>query len=189
MKDKEIKSSFDKLNDRQKDFVLNYIRCRVATKAYLEAYSTEEKPLDYASAGQSAYNLLKITEIREAINEKIMGIWDTKEKEIGKIFDEFIALGFSDINNVMELKDGVLIPRDFDSIDTRAIKKIKIKRVKEESFKTEDKSVETDIVEIELHDKRGSLAELADILGLKKTQIEIKNPGPINITVNGVKVE
>ena len=162
-KDKENKTAFDKLNDNQKQFVLNYIKSRVATTAYLDAYSTGKKKLKYDAAGASAYKLLKNTQIQEAISEKINAIWDSREKEIGKIFDEFIALGFSDINNLMDHKDGNLIVKDFDEIDTRAIKKIKIKRVKEESFRTEEKSVETDIVEIELHDKKGSLAELTEL--------------------------
>lgn len=178
-KDKENKTAFDKLNDNQKQFVLNYIKSRVATTAYLEAYSTDKKKLKYDVAGANAYKLLKIPQIQEAISEKINAIWESREKEIGKIFDEFIALGFSDINNLMDHKDGNLTVKDFNDIDTRAIKKIKIKRVKEESFKTEERSVETDIVEIELHDKKGSLAELADILGLKKQQIELSGTGTV----------
>lgn len=169
---KPIEKAFDKLNDNQKAFVLNYIKCRVATKAYLEAYSSEENPLNYDNAAIMASNLLRNIKVSNAIDEKLNEIWNNKEEEIGKIFDEFIALGFSDINNFMDHKDGNLTVKDFNDIDTRAIKKIKIRRVKEESFKTEEKSVETDIVEIELHDKKGSLAELADILNLKKQQIE-----------------
>lgn len=165
--------AFDKLNDRQKDFVLNYIRCRIKAKAYLAAYSDKETPLDYTSAAASANNLLKNTYIQDAIKEKINEIWNEKEKEIGSIFDELKALGYSDINNVMEYKDGMLIPRNFDEIDTRAIKKIKIRRVKEGSKNTDDVNVETDIIEIELHDKKGSLAELADILGIKKKQVDL----------------
>lgn len=164
---------FDKLNDRQKDFVLNYIRCRVATKAYLEAYAGEENTLDYEVAKAAASRLLTDVNVRESIKEKINEIWNEKEKEIGSIFDELKALGYSDINNVMEYKDGMLIPRNFDEIDTRAIKKIKIRRVKEDSKSTDDVNIETDIIEIELHDKKGSLAELADILGIKKKQVDL----------------
>lgn len=172
-KEKENKTAFDKLNNNQKQFVLNYIKSRVATTAYLDAYSTGKKKLKYDVAGASAYKLLKNVQIQEAIKEKLTEIWENREKEIGSIFDEFIALGFSDINNFMDHKDGNLTIKDFDKIDTRAIKKIKIKRMKEESFETEEKSIETDIIEIELHDKKGSLAELADILGLKKYQIDL----------------
>ncbi len=184
----EIKA-FDKLNDRQKDFVLNYIRCRVATKAYLEAYSGETNELDYESAAAMASRLLNNVNISEAIREKINEIWNEKEKEIGSIFDELKALGYSDINNVMEYKDGMLIPRDFDKIDTRAIKKIKIKRIKESYSEDEEVTTATDIIEIELHDKKGSLAELADILGIKKKQLEISGAGFVNIIVEGVTPE
>jgi len=166
--------AFDKLNDRQKDFVLNYIRCRVATKAYLEAYDSDESPIDYDTAKVNASKLLTNTNIREAIKEKINEIWNEKEKEIGSIFDELKALGYSDINNVMEYKDGMLIPRDFDKIDTRAIKKIKIKRIKESYSEDEEVTTATDIIEIELHDKKGSLAELTSILGMKEQKVSVK---------------
>ena len=171
MENKEEKqSSFDSLNDNQKAFVLNYIKCRVSTRAYLEAYSTEENPLDYESAGASATRLLKDVRIAEAIDEKITEIWNNKEKEIGKIFDEFISLGFSDIKNLVN--DDLTI-KDLQAIDTRAIKKIKIRNEKTTKSDSEDSTTTSDIIEIELHDKKGSLAELAEILNLKKHQVDL----------------
>jgi hypothetical protein len=71
------------------------------------------------------------------------------------------------------MKDGVLTVKDFDSIDTRAIKKIKIREERSSSKKSDETETTANIIEIELHDKKGSLAELADILGLKKQQIEL----------------
>ncbi len=184
MTDKKIESSFDLLNDNQKAFVLNYIKYRVATTAYLEAYSNDENPLDYQSAGASATRLLKDVRISNAIKEKITEIWNNKEKEIGNIFDEFISLGFSDFKNLLEYKDGNLALKDFEAIDTRCIKKIKIREDQSKSTK----EILSTVTEIELHDKRGSLAELADILNLKKQQIEILN-NPVQITIEGVKPE
>lgn len=174
----ENKSSFDLLNDNQKAFVLNYIKYRVATKAYLEAYSNDQNEITYEVAGANACRLLKDARIQDSIAEKINEIWGTKEKEISKIFDELIALGFSDFKNLMEYKDGNLNLKDFDAIDTRCIKKIK---VREEKSKF-DKDEYSTITEIELHDKKGSLAELADILSLKKQQFEIT--GNSNIVIN-----
>jgi len=180
MENKEEKqSAFDSLNDRQKDFVLNYIKCRVATRAYLDAYSTEENPLNYDNASIMASNLLRNIKVSDAIDEKINDIWNNKEKEIGKIFDEFISLGFSDIKNLVN--DDLTI-KDLQNIDTRAIKKIKIRNEKTTKSDSEDSTTTSDIIEIELHDKKGSLAELADILGLKKQQIELSSSG--NITFN-----
>lgn len=174
MNETEIKSSaFDSLNTRQKNFVLNYMESRVATTAYLDAYSGKAKEIDYSTAGANAYKLLKNAQIKAAIQEKLNEIWNKKEDRVGAIFDEIAALGFSDIKNVLDFTDGNLTVRDFDSIDTRAIKKIKIRRVKEESFTNDSKSVKTDIIELELHDKKGSLSELADILKLKKQQVEL----------------
>jgi phage terminase small subunit len=167
------KTAFDSLNDKQKEFVLNYIKSRVATTAYLEAYSTDKKKLSYEVAGANACRMLKDAKIQEAIRERINAIWESREKEIGSIFDEFRALGFSDINDLLEMKDGVLTVKDFDSIDTRAIKKIKIREERSSSKKSDETETTANIIEIELHDKKGSLAELADILGLKKQQIEL----------------
>lgn len=177
-KEKNIKV-FDKLNDRQKAFVLNYIENRVATTAYLNAYTTDKKKVKPETAASNSYKLLRNAYIKAAIEEKLNEIWESREKKIGNIFDELAALGFSDVKALMDFRNGNLSVKDFQEIDTRAIKKIKIKRVKEESFVNETKSVEADIIELELHDKKGSLAELADILGLKKQQIELSGTGTI----------
>lgn len=166
-------SVFDSLNNRQKAFILNYLESRVATTAYIDAYSTDKKSISYEVAGANACNLLKNPKIKAALQEKFTEIWNNKDQEVGKIFDEFIALGFSDIKNILNFTDGTLSVKDFDKIDTRAIKKIKIRRVKEESFTNDEKSVETDIIELELHDKKGSLSEIAEILKLKKQQVEL----------------
>lgn len=166
----EKQSAFDLLNNNQKAFVLNYIKCRVSTRAYLEAYSTEENSLVYESAGASATRLLKDVRISEAIDEKLNEIWNNKEKEIGKIFDEFIALGFSDVKTI--INDDLTI-KDLKDVDTRAIKKIKIRNEKTTKSDSKDSTTTSDIIEIELHDKKGSLAELAEILNLKKHQIDV----------------
>ena len=177
MDEKEIKqeiiSAFDSLNNRQKAFLLNYLESRVATTAYIDAYSTPKNPISYEVAGACAHKLLKNAQVKAALHEKFAEIWNSKEQEVGKIFDEFIALGFSDIKTILDFTDGNLSVKDFDKIDTRAIKKIKIRRVKEESFTNDEKSVETDIIELELHDKKGSLSEIAEILKLKKQQVEL----------------
>lgn len=174
MENKEEKiSSFDLLNDNQKMFVLNYIKHRVATRAYLDAYSTEENPLNYDNAAIMASKLLRNIKVSEAINEKLSEIWDKKEQEAGKIFDELIALGFSDFKNLMDNKDGNLTLKNFEEIDTRCIKKIKVREEKRTDKNTDEVQTESYITEIELHDKKGSLAELADILSLKKKQVEL----------------
>jgi len=180
MNETEIKqTAFDSLNNKQKAFVLNYIRNRVSTTAYLEAYSIENTPDNYYTAAAAACRLLKNVKVEAAIQEKFDEIWNEKESDIGKVFDELKSLGFSDINNIMELRDGVLSVRDFDSIDTRAIKKIKIKELKSESTDTRT----AEIIEIELHDKKGSLAEIADILKLKKQQVELSGNAVIYLDV------
>lgn len=185
----EKKSSFDLLNDNQKLFVLNYIKYRVATKAYLAAYANETNPLDYDTAKAAASRLLTDVNVSQAIDEKINQIWDTKEKEIGKIFDELVSLGFSDFKELMEYKDGNLTLKDFDKIDTRCIKKIKVREERATSKKTDETYTVSYITEIELHDKKGALAELGDILNLKKKQVELLGNQPIKIIVEGIEPE
>lgn len=185
MNETEIKpSAFDSLNTRQKNFVLNYMESRVATTAYLDAYATSKNPIESETAAAASSRLLRNVNIKAAIQEKFNEIWNKKEDRVGAIFDEMAALGFSDINNMLKFTDGNLSIRNFDDIDTRAIKKIKIRRVKEESFTNETSSVETDIIELELHDKKGSLSELADILKLKKQEIDLnlKNPDKLDLS-------
>lgn len=177
-------SAFDSLNTRQKNFVLNYMESRVATTAYLDAYQTVKKPIENDIAAAASSRLLRNVNIKAAIQEKFTEIWNKKEERVGAIFDEIAALGFSDIKNILDFTDGNLTVKDFNDIDTRAIKKIKIRRVKEESVVNDSKSVETDIIELELHDKKGSLSELSDILKLKKQEIDlnIKNPEKLDLS-------
>ena len=115
--------------------------------------------------------------------------WETKEKEIGKIFDELVSLGFSDFKELMEYKDGNLTLKDFDKIDTRCIKKIKVREERATSKKTDETYTVSYITEIELHDKKGALAELGDILNLKKKQVELLGNQPIKIIVEGIEPE
>ena len=69
-------------------------------------------------------------------------------------------------------KDGAFSVKDLSEVDTRSIKKLKIR--KEPNRKEGNDTIEgADIIEIELYDKRGALADLAEIVNMKKAPTAI----------------
>lgn len=161
-------SAFDKLNNRQKEFVLEYIDCRVAAEAYRRVYDRGVKKKTNGVARAGGAEILSNPNVKAAIEEKLNAIWGDKEVRIGAIWDELQSLAFSDVRKVMDFKeDGTFSVKDLSEVDTRSIKKLKIR--KEPSKKVDDEVVEgADIIEIELYDKRGALADLAEIVNMKK---------------------
>lgn len=162
------KTVFDKLNARQKSFVLEYIECRVASEAYRRVYDTGKKKKSEGVIRANAAEILAHPNVRASIDEKLNQIWGEKEQKIGAIFDELRALAFSDVRNVMDFsEDGTFSVKDLSTVDTRSIKKLKIR--KEPSRKEGDSVIEgADIIEVELYDKRGALADLAEIVNMKR---------------------
>lgn len=169
-------SAFESLNQNHKEFVLNYINSRVATTSYIDAYTRNGKSPTYFAAAANATKLLKTAKIQAAIREQLNSIWEERSQSIGRIFDEFIALGFSNIKDVLNFKDGQVSFNDFDEIDTRAVKSVQVKRITSES----NDQVTAELVKIEMYDKSKALSELAEILKLKTVQIDV----PAGITIN-----
>ena len=164
--------TFDALNLRQKQFILNYIEKRVAWKAYLDAFATKDNQLNRQSCEVNSSKLLSSAKIKKALQEKLASYWSDRDKEIGRIFAELQTLAYSDISNYIDEHGEVL--NNFSGIDTRAIKSITVNETDKGTFK-----------KIELHSKQAALTELADILNLKKTAIDITSGNePLSITIN-----
>ncbi|HNX81907.1 MAG TPA: terminase small subunit [Candidatus Omnitrophota bacterium] len=161
-------SIFNKLNNRQKEFVLEYLDCRVAAEAYRRVYDRGKKKKTEGVVRAGGAEILSNPNVKAAVAEKLNELWDDKEVRIGAIFDELQALAFSDVRKVMDFReDGTFSVKDLSGVDTRSIKKLKIR--KEPSRKEGEEIIEgADIIEIELYDKRGALADLAEIVNMKK---------------------
>lgn len=160
-------SIFNKLAPKHQAFVLEYMKEKHAATAYRNAYGTGKKTLSNDTCAANGYKLLRNAYIKEAIKEKLNEIWGNRTTDIGRVYDELMALAFSDVRDVMDFhEDGTFNVKDLAGVDTRSIKKLKIR--KEPSKKVGDEVVEgADIIEIELYDKRTALSDLSEILKLK----------------------
>lgn len=160
-------TAFERLNPQHQGFVLEYIDCRIGEEAYRRVYGKRKKITD-ETCRKNASRLLTNADIKTAISEKLNEIWAKRTEDIGKAYDELSALAFSDIRSVMNFaEDGTFSVSDLSNVDTRAVKKMKIR--KEPSKKIGNEVVEgADIIEIELYDKKAALAELAEVLKMKE---------------------
>ena len=172
MADDGEKSYFDSLSAKHQAFVLAYIKERHAGTAYGVTYSNAKRKPSPESCAANGHRLLKKDNIRAAVAERLNILWENRREEIGRVFDELSALAFADIRNVMKFsEDGTFSVADLSGVDTRAVKKLKIR--KEPSKKIGNNIVEgADIIEIELYDKKAALSEMAEILSMKSFKIE-----------------
>lgn len=168
MADETTTSAFDQCNPRQKEFVLEYLDCRVAAEAYRRVYDRGKKKKSEDVIRSGGAEILAYPHVKAAISEKLNQIYTEKEKNLGDVYDELKAIAFSDIRNTMDFaSDGGFSVKDLSNVDTRAVKKLKIRR---EADRKDGKKVipGDEIIEIELYDKKGALSELAEILSMKK---------------------
>jgi len=168
-KTKTKTKKINSLSKNYKSFVLEYIRNgRNGVKAYMKVYPRSS----YNAAGVSAFDLLKKPKIKEALEEYYQELWENKEKEIGKTFDNLLKIANADINNVIDYKDGEMKIRNFDEIDSSIIQQINqtITNTKEGQKINES---------IKLFDKTKAISELLKVLEMVKDKME--NPITIEI--------
>ncbi len=86
-----------------------------------------------------------------------------------KVVEEYSALGFSNIAEIISVKEnGAIVIRAFDELPKATQKSIKkIKLVRRKISGGEDGEFE-DVLEIEMHDKIRALDGLTDVLNLKR---------------------
>jgi phage terminase small subunit len=158
--EKQEKSAFEKLKLKQQKFVLEYLLDLNATQAAKRAgYS---KKTAYAIGSEN----LKKPEIKEAIKEKISEIFGNQEELILKTQRELECLSFSDIKNYINFDDENLGFKVTNDTDTRAIESVKFKRRYEAGKKKEDKDYVIEDIEFKMHNKKGSLDSLKQMLGV-----------------------
>lgn len=152
-------SSWELLNDKQKLFCLSYLQSFIATKAYKEAYPSAKSD---EAAAVSAARLLRNDKVSQAISEKLNSIWDDKEQFIGRALSEILALSFSDISQIVDIKKGILTMKDLNNVDTRIIQSIKTTR-----------TADSETITITMHNKIQSLSLLSKILNMVTEKTEI----------------
>ena len=173
---------FDSLSDIEKDIVNYYMfEKRKKVWAYINGYhpgGEEGVDYNYDSCRTESAKFFAKPNIKAAIKELFAKIWDERKDLNGRVIDELEALAFSNIDEVFDLKKDIDV-KDLSKEDTRAIKSVKIRREatrQSKDSKGEDIEIKTDVVQIDIHDKKAALSEIADINGLKRIQVEHTGP-------------
>ncbi|GEM_PF-3699736 len=161
MTDAPIKkqSPWDTLNVKQKLFVLSYIQHGLnGSKAYKDTY----KIVSDDTARASSARLLAKANVKRAVQEKLDTIWKERENQAGRTLNEIMALAFSDINDIVEIKNDTLKIKDLKRIDSRAIQSIKYTETPEGTVTTS----------VTLHSKVQALTLLSKILNMIQDRVE-----------------
>jgi len=143
-----------KLNKAQEVFVSEYLVCFNATEAYSRAYPKAKR----TTAGANGHELLKKTEIQEAIQERLAEVHMSADEALKLTAD--IARG--DVGEFINDFGGVTMDEVRKAGKTRLIKKWKTKTVTING-KSEDKEVHTE--EIELYDAQAALRDILKVHG------------------------
>lgn len=155
-----------RLNDKQRMFVLEYLKDFNATQAGIRAgYSPD-------SAYSQAHDLLKKPEIQALIQEHI----EIAGANTHRVLGELTKIAFADMGEYATVEEGggvKLTPfKDLPYGATKAIKKVKNKRTISESPDGSAMNI-TDQTELEHHDKLKALELLGKHLGMFKENLQV----------------
>lgn len=173
MKEVEAVKPTRKLNMSQTLFAQEYAISRNATQAYKKVYDAD---MSDAAASSSAYNLLRITEIRTEVRRVWSSALERNGVTLDNIVKELSALGFSNIQNVFDLD---FEPKDLLELEPRIASAIEMAQ---KTVTTSENGSNT-IVKVKMHNKLAALDRLIEMGGFIK-----KEGGDINITGDKVQV-
>lgn len=168
------------LTDNQLRFVREYVACRIATQAYMRAFTTPDFTPAYNTARTEGSRLLANPDIKAEIEAAS----EVHKKECGfstnKVLREYALCAFVDKVEYFEPDPhtGLPRPRHWDKISPamrRVIQSIKVKKRIVRKPDEENPFIE-EIEEIEYRfaDKLKALDKLADHLGLTKDNDAVK---------------
>lgn len=158
---KKITKNNKNLTKKQELFIQEYLVDMNATQAYKRAgYAVKNDNVAHASAQRMLRNATVKKEIERQIDLRKRKLKVTAED----VIDELIKVGFTNITDVVNVKEGFVIAKDTDTLtenQQRAISEIK----------------QTDNgVSIKMHNKLGALKLLGQHLGIFLERIELNNP-------------
>jgi phage terminase small subunit len=163
----EKETAFDKLSDKHKLFVKNYIKhFSNGTKAYLDTYPGAS----YDTARAQSAILIAKHSIKQAIDEEYSQVYADirSETEKAETYNLIKAIGESDISQIIEIEDGSPKIKNLSEIPIEALHSIQ--------------SIEGS--KVKLHPKLKALELRAKIQGL----IDSKDEAPqVNITIKPAK--
>ena len=180
MKKKPAKTTISKLSYKQKRFVEEYIVDLNAKQAAIRAgYSVR-------TAEKQGWQMMQHAGIRTAIEKYQKNISKKTEITIENILQEYAKIAFTDLTEIIRFEKGLMSVEDFDKLDDKqkaCIKKFKCKTM--ERLNANGELVESDWVEIELHDKQHALDMLGKHLGMfvQKLEVTDKTPKPPSINL------
>lgn len=152
---------FEKLNDRQKLFVLEYLTDFNITQAALRAGYSKK------TAANTGWENMRKHDIKAAIEQKASEIMEEKQETLLKIRKELERVGFADIKEFMDFKKGrVTLNMDNDS-DTRPIESVQIENsLVAGTGKKGTAKLINQTVKFKMHSKLKALEQLGLLLGV-----------------------
>lgn len=162
----KIGDQHKRLSKRERQFVIEYTTHWNATQAVLNA-GLCRPGTSRAVAGVHGCNLLKKDKIKQAVTNIVDEVIKDKEALRARVIEEYRALAFSDIKEIVEYRGNgsPLAVRDLEEIDSRAIQSIE--RV---PVATNSQGVIDHVVRVKLHEKKGALDSLSKYLGMFSDQ-------------------
>jgi len=158
----KIETAFDKLIDRHKLFVMNYIKnFGNGTRAYMDTYPNAK---ELSARAKSPLLLAKVS-VKKAIEEKYAVVYANIQSELEKTktYELIMALSDTDISQIVDLEGGTLKVKDLKDIPIGALHSIaSLKYTKKEASSDTGSSIDKNI-EVKLHNKLKALEMRARI--------------------------
>lgn len=135
--------------------------------AYVEAiFNKDRHPLRTAGkiTNTNHHGVMQRPGVYEEITTRISNYLSLADIDKVRVLNEFKKAAFSSLADVVDLKDGNISVKDFSKIDKDALDSI-------QSLKYDKHGN----VEISMYSKTDSLKELANILNMKKTTIDVNH--------------
>ncbi|HUW30775.1 MAG TPA: terminase small subunit, partial [Planctomycetota bacterium] len=167
--------------DQQWKFCIEYLKCNCnGTKAAIAAGYSERSGYELGS------RQLKKVEIRAAINALLENAGYTPEY----VKRRFQGIAEVDSADFFPLVDGVDLPELRKSgVDTRLVKKFRVKRVPSGDYDDNGKAIYCDEYELEFHDAQRALENLAKCHRMFSEESDSETPAPSREMVRRVVIE
>ena len=154
------------LSKKEQKFVLEYTTHWNATRAMLNS-NLYRKKTTRNNTTTIKYTLLKKINIKAEVTKIVDAILKDKEELRARVIEEYKALAFSDIKDIVDYRGNgsPLMVRDLEEIDSRAIQSIE--RI---PVATNSQGVIDHVVKVKLHEKKQALDSLSKYLGMFSDQ-------------------
>lgn len=159
--DKPVKIKLEDFKPDHQNFILEYIRTRNAVKSYMSAYPKTK----YEAAGVNSHKLLKNDKISAYIQSYYNDLWESRQTEIGKTFDNLLKIANADIGTIVDAVGDSVSIKDLRKIDTSIIQSIS------QSSSDTKYGVATSL-NVKLFDKTKAISELLKVLGMITEKVE-----------------